>query len=78
MSWGGTHDRAGFDLYTYLSDPETLKVKDGCIDLLTAPGLGIQVNEALVRAESRAVAEQGIAPFANPALRGPTGDIREW
>ena len=39
----------GYDLMTYMKNPEVFAVKDGSIGLLTGPGLGIEINEELVR-----------------------------
>jgi galactonate dehydratase len=39
----------GFDLMTYMLNPDVFAVKDGSIGLLTAPGLGVEINEELVR-----------------------------
>ena len=39
----------GYDLMTYLKNPEIFDVKNGSIGLLTGPGLGVEINEELVR-----------------------------
>jgi hypothetical protein len=43
------HYNQGADLFTYMKNAEVFDVKDGMIDLLTGPGLGIDVDEALIR-----------------------------
>lgn len=66
-------DETGFNLYTYMTNPEMLAIKDGHIELLTRPGLGVEINEELVRSE----ATKG-ERFGNPVVRGGNGEIREW
>jgi galactonate dehydratase len=41
------------------------------------PGLGVEINEELVRATSKAFVEKDIA-WANPVWRGEDGGLREW
>jgi len=43
------------------------------VNVPTGPGLGIEINEELVR-EAAAVA----VPWSNPVWRGPDGYLREW
>ncbi|TXT15673.1 hypothetical protein VHUM_00176 [Vanrija humicola] len=76
MSWKMHYNVGGFDLFTYMTNPEVFQVKEGAIDLLTAPGLGIELNEELIRKEA-AEAEK-LEPWQNPVFRGPDGTIREW
>lgn len=66
----------GFDLFTYMANPEVFAVKNGAIDLLTAPGLGIELNEDLIRKEAAIAAD--LEPWQNPVFRGPDGSVREW
>jgi galactonate dehydratase len=66
----------GFDLFTYMTNPDVFAVKEGAIDLLTAPGLGIELNEDLIRQEAAEAAK--LEPWQNPVFRGPDGTIREW
>jgi galactonate dehydratase len=49
MSWQMHYAQEGYDLMTYLKSADVFDVKDGSIGLLTAPGLGIEINEELVR-----------------------------
>ena len=54
------------------------KVENGMIDLFTRPGLGVIINEELVRAE-HAMAMSGETPFfVNPTMRCEDGSIQEW
>ena len=66
----------GFDLFTYMKNPEVFAVKEGAIELLTAPGLGIELNEELIRSEAKEAAK--LDPWINPIFRGPDGAVREW
>ncbi|EKM77413.1 hypothetical protein AGABI1DRAFT_122149 [Agaricus bisporus var. burnettii JB137-S8] len=67
----------GADLYTFLVDPDIFKVKDGYVNILQGPGLGIQINEELVRSFSKRYVEQYPA-WRNPVWRGEDGTVREW
>lgn len=69
----GIHYNKGADLNTYLVDAKVFAVREGAVETPTGPGLGVEINEELVRdAASR--------PFSwrNPAWRGPDGELREW
>lgn len=67
------HYNQGADLFTYMTNPEVFDVKNGMVELLTGPGLGVEINEELLRAA--AVDSKG---WRNPNWRGPDGGIREW
>lgn len=54
-------------------NPEIFTVTNGMVDVPKGPGLGIEMNEALIR--ERSVTAQ---PWQNPVWRGPDGYIREW
>ncbi|KAM0754981.1 putative mandelate racemase/muconate lactonizing enzyme [Meredithblackwellia eburnea MCA 4105] len=75
MHYNLTPDGQGPDLFTYITNPEVLEVKDGMIGLLTAPGLGLEINEELIRKNA---AENADFSWRNPTWRGPDGGIREW
>jgi galactonate dehydratase len=49
----GIHYNEGLELLDYLVDPEPFKIQDGYIERLTQPGLGVDVDEAAVRAADR-------------------------
>jgi len=72
MSWA-IHYNKGADLGTYLKNPEVLEVKDGFIKVPMAPGLGIEVNEELVRANAKDAKH-----WSNLTWRGEDGGLREW
>lgn len=69
----GIHYNQDADLLDYMLNPEVFTVKNGFIDLLTQPGLGIQINEEKVRA----VAEKGHC-WKNPIWRTEDAGIVEW
>ncbi|KAI5477281.1 galactonate dehydratase, partial [Pseudohyphozyma bogoriensis] len=75
MSWQMHYAEEGYDLMTYLKEPEVFAVKDGSIGLLTKPGLGIEVNEELIR---KVAAENNNAHWRVPVWRGEHGDGHEW
>ncbi|KAJ3476015.1 hypothetical protein NLI96_g11449 [Meripilus lineatus] len=75
MSWQ-MHYNQGADLLTYLNNPEVFAVKEGYVDILQGPGLGIEVNEALVREMAKKYADE--SPWRNEVFHGPDGSLREW
>ncbi|ORX35417.1 putative mandelate racemase/muconate lactonizing enzyme [Kockovaella imperatae] len=76
MSWKMHYNTGGFDLFTYMLNPEVFAVKNGSVSLLAGPGLGIEMNEELIRKEAAEAAT--LAPWTNPIFRGPDGSVREW
>ncbi|GLB42160.1 putative mandelate racemase / muconate lactonizing enzyme, C-terminal domain [Lyophyllum shimeji] len=65
------------DLHTFVANPEVFTVANGHIPALEGPGIGIEVNEALVRQLSaKYVAEY--PAWKNPVWRGEDGSLREW
>ncbi|WP_198403858.1 galactonate dehydratase [Aquimarina aggregata] len=60
-------------LTDYLKDPDVFRLKDGCVPLPTAPGLGIEIDEDKVR-------EAAIKghDWKNPIWRNDDGSITEW
>ena len=69
----GIHYNAGYDLLNYLNNPEIFRYKNGRCDLLTGPGLGVDVNEDYVRE----MAQKG-HDWHNPIWRDADGVIAEW
>ncbi|WP_020617276.1 galactonate dehydratase [Paenibacillus daejeonensis] len=69
----GIHYNEGSDLLDYLRDPSIFHYKDGFVDLLTKPGLGIEVDEEKVR-EMAAIGHG----WKNPVWRHEDGSIAEW
>ncbi len=70
------YNTGGFDLFTYMTNPDVFKVDKGAINLLTGPGLGIELNEELIRSEALEAAK--LDPWTNPVFRGDDGVVREW
>ena len=64
---------AGYDLLKYMENPEVFRYRDGYVDLMSEPGLGIRVDEAYVRQMAR----EG-HNWHNPIWRDSDGVIAEW
>ncbi|KAK0321387.1 hypothetical protein LTR82_007840 [Friedmanniomyces endolithicus] len=62
-----------YDINSYVTNPEVFDVKDGFVEKLTGPGLGIEINEELVRK----VAET-TEPWPLMGFVGKDGAYREW
>jgi galactonate dehydratase len=73
MSLGIHYNAGSQDLTSYTKNPEVWDVKDGYIELLKGPGLGIEVDEEWVRRESKEA-----RAWVSPGFIGPGGEIREW
>lgn len=61
------------DLNTYLKDQSVFGIDGGYVAAPTGPGLGIEVDEEMIRkisAETR--------PWQPKEFFGPDGSIREW
>jgi galactonate dehydratase len=73
MSLGIHYNVGGYDLTSYIKNPEVWKVEEGYIELPKGPGLGIEVDEDMVRRLSR-----DARPWTSLGFFGPGGEIREW
>ncbi|KAK0284656.1 hypothetical protein LTR91_010489 [Friedmanniomyces endolithicus] len=62
-----------YDINSYITNPEVFDVKNGFVEKLTGPGLGIEINEELVRK----VAET-TEPWPLMGFVGKDGAYREW
>jgi galactonate dehydratase len=69
----GIHYNQGADVLDYLLDPKPFAFVAGHVELFTGPGLGIDVDEAAVRAADR----RGHA-WRGPVWRHPDGAFAEW
>lgn len=69
----GIHYNQGSDLLDYLTDPKVFEYKDGYVDILHGPGLGISIDEEFVKKQ----AEVGHR-WRNPVWRHKDGSIAEW
>jgi galactonate dehydratase len=61
------------DLNSYLVDTSVFDIKEGYVAALTKPGLGIEIDEDLVRKISLET-----DPWQPKEFFGPDGSIREW
>lgn len=73
MSLGIHYNVGGADLTSYIKNPEVWNVEDGMIHLMKSPGLGVEVDEAQVRAAAR-----GAKAWRSPMFKGPGGELQEW
>lgn len=69
----GIHYNQGSDLLDYLVDASVFDYKDGYVDMLRGPGLGVEINEEYVREQ----AKQG-HNWKNPVWRHKDGSVSEW
>jgi galactonate dehydratase len=67
------HYNEGLKPTDYLADPAPLRFVQGRAALPTAPGLGVTVNEEVVRAAS-----EGAPDWKNPLWRNRDGTVAEW
>lgn len=72
MSLGIHYNAGSADIETYITNPDVWNVEDGMVDLMTGPGLGIEINEEKVRSAANAPA------WRSPSFQGPGGEWREW
>ncbi|RPD54910.1 enolase C-terminal domain-like protein [Lentinus tigrinus ALCF2SS1-7] len=70
------HYNEGADLLTYLVDPLVFEIKNGYVPALTGPGLGIEINEDLVREMAAKYADE--KAWRNAVWTGPDGALQEW
>lgn len=61
------------DITSYMKNPEVWNVADGMIDLMSGPGLGIEIDEEQVR-----VAAKDCPAWRSVAFYGPDNEVREW
>ena len=73
MSVGIHYNVGGKDLRSYTKNPEVWDVQDGMIDLLSGPGLGIEIDEEEVREASK-----GAKAWRSIGFIGLGGEVREW
>mgnify|MGYP000551254382 CR=1 FL=1 len=69
----GIHYNQGAEVLDYVVDPAPLSFVDGFIERLLAPGLGIEVDEQVVRAADK----RGHA-WRGPVWRHADGSFAEW
>ncbi|GAB3840163.1 galactonate dehydratase [Micromonospora andamanensis] len=69
----GIHYNLGAEVLDYCVDQQPLSFVDGYVQRLTAPGLGIEIDEQAVRAADK----RGHA-WRSPTFRHPDGSYAEW
>jgi galactonate dehydratase len=69
----GIHYNKGNEMLDYLADESVFAFADGYVNLSTAPGLGIEINEDVVRAAH----EKG-HNWRSPLWRLDDGSVAEW
>ncbi|KAI0701056.1 enolase C-terminal domain-like protein [Cytidiella melzeri] len=75
MSWQ-IHYNKGADLFSYLVHTSVFTIKEGYVDVMNGTGLGIDINEALVRGISAEYVKE--KAWRNDVWTGPDGSLREW
>ncbi|HEX7339817.1 MAG TPA: galactonate dehydratase [Rhodanobacteraceae bacterium] len=69
----GIHYNADNDLLDYLTDRRVFAYKDGMVDIPSAPGLGIEINETYVTERAKIGHH-----WHNPVWRHADGSVAEW
>lgn len=73
----GIHYNKGGDLMDYLNDASIYQYKEGYIDIVGRPGLGVDINEAYVKETADRFAAEG-GNWRNPIWRNEDGTAAEW
>jgi galactonate dehydratase len=66
-------EAGNIDLNTYLKDQSVFAINGGYVSAPTGPGLGIEVDEEMIRKISAET-----QPWQPKEFFGPDGSIREW
>jgi len=61
------------DLNTYLLDKSVFEIQEGYVQAPKGPGLGIEVDEDVVRRIAK-----DTKPWQPKEFYGPDGSVREW
>lgn len=69
----GIHYNKGFDLLDFVKNKEVFQYKDGFVDLPSKPGLGLEMDEGMIKE----IAQEGLI-WTNPAWKNYDGTIAEW
>lgn len=69
----GIHYNKGGDLLDYLKDPSIYQYHQGFLNLMTAPGLGVEINEDFVKEAAKSDVN-----WKNPIWRNFDGTVAEW
>jgi galactonate dehydratase len=62
-----------YDISSYVRNPEVFAVKNGFVEALQGPGLGIEIDEDLVKKVALTT-----KPWALKGFVGEDGGYREW
>ena len=73
MSLGIHYNTDGFDLTSYVKDTSVFDVTDGMLKIPEGPGLGVEIDEDMVRDVSKTAPR-----WRNPVWRHPDGSVAEW
>jgi galactonate dehydratase len=73
MSVGIHYNTGGWDLASYVKDKSVFAVENGFVKVPTGPGLGVEIDEDLVKEASREAPR-----WRNPIWRNPDGSVAEW
>lgn len=73
----GIHYNKGGDLMDYLNDASIYQYKEGYIDIVGRPGLGVDINEEYVKETADRFATEG-GNWRNPIWRNEDGTAAEW
>ncbi len=69
----GIHYNQGADLLDYIQDRSIYQYHNGYIEIMTGPGLGVEVNEEALKEASRTEHD-----WKNPIWRNEDGTVAEW
>ncbi len=69
----GIHYNVGNELLDYVRDHSVFTYRDGYLEVPRGPGLGVEIDEALVRERARAGHD-----WKNPVWRNADGTVAEW
>jgi galactonate dehydratase len=69
----GIHYNVGADLFTYCKQEDQLAPRDGYLAIPEGPGLGVDVDEEVVREQAK-----DRHRWRNPVWRLPDGSFAEW
>lgn len=69
----GIHYNKGFDLLDFVENKEIFQYKDGFVKIPEEPGLGLKLNEDMIKE----VSKEGLQ-WTNPSWKNYDGTIAEW
>lgn len=69
----GIHYNKGFDLLDFVANKDIFAYKDGFVNVPEKPGLGIELDEEMIRR----ISQEGLV-WTNPSWKNDDGTIAEW